>query len=377
MNEKEVAELRRRLKPEKNAITHVRGCYVNENREIISQFDQSLGLMSQTETEMILNTLRKTLSGGLGKNLTDLSFATGQVVDSDEHRLLMALRDSSLADENAVQALFQRAIAALSLEGNYLILLARDAYDVPFRSSDGTDQGDAASEVYSYILCAICPVKMTKPALSYRAEQNQFCHLPVDWVVSPPEVGFLFPAFNDRASDIYGALYYARDAADNQQSFIDAVFRVDPPMPPAAQKETFEAILSASLDDECSYEVVQAVQDTFCGLIAEHKESKEPEPLAVSKGAVKQVLSACGVSDAKATAFEFKYADEFGGDTMLSPKNLVDTHQLEIRTPDVTIHLSPERSDLVETRIIDGSKYILIRADEGVEVNGVNIRITE
>lgn len=376
MNEKEVAELRRRFKPDKSNISHVRGCYVNENREIISQFDQSLGRMSEDDSAMILSTLRKTLSGGIGKNLTDLSFTTSQVVDSDEHRLLMALRDSVLADEEAVQLFFHKAIDALDVEGNYLILLTRDAYDVPFRSSDGKKQEDAGSETFTYILCSVCPVKMTKPALSYRANENSFGHLPIDWVVSSPEAGFLFPAFNDRSTDLYGALYYSRDTAANHQAFVDAIFRVEPPMPADTQKETFQSILADSLSEDCSLEVVQGVHDRLREMIEVHKESKEAEPLVISQRAVKQVLAECGVSTDHAETFEARYAAEFGDGRELSPGNLVDLRRTEIKTPDVTIQIPPQREDLVQTRVIDGVKYLLIRAEEGVEVNGVQIQIS-
>ena len=134
MNEKEVGELRRRFRPEKNGITHIRGCYVNENREIVSQFNQPLGLMNQEESEMILGIIRRTLSGTLGKNLMDIEFATQQVVDGEEHKLLMTLKNSSLGDEEAVQAFFRKVIDSVDVEGNYLVLLARDSYDVPYRS---------------------------------------------------------------------------------------------------------------------------------------------------------------------------------------------------------------------------------------------------
>ena len=147
MNEKEIAEIRRRFRGDKSNINHIRGCYVNEKREIISQFDQALSMMPQEETENMLGVLKRTLSGTLGKNLIDISFATQQVVDSDEHRLLMALRDSALKEEEMVQVFFQRVIETLALEGNYLILLAYDTYDIPFRSRDGETQKDASSEV--------------------------------------------------------------------------------------------------------------------------------------------------------------------------------------------------------------------------------------
>ena len=174
MNEKEVAELRRRFKPEKSNITHIRGCYVNEQRQIISQFNQSLGMMTQEESEKFLGILKRTLSGGLGKNLLELTFSNQQVIDSEEHKLLMALRDSSLKDEEAVEAFFQKAIQSVDLEGNYLILLAHDTYDVPYRGKDGEVQQDASDQVYSYILCCVCPVKLTKPALSYSVDANEF-----------------------------------------------------------------------------------------------------------------------------------------------------------------------------------------------------------
>ena len=375
MNEKEIGELRRRFRPEKSNITHVRGCYVNEKREIVSQFDQSLAMMTQTETEEILAILRRTLSGTLGKNLIDVSFDTSQVVDSDEHKLLMALRQSALQDENAVQEFFFRVTQSLVMEGNYMILLVHDAYDVPFRSADGFQQEDASSEVYSYMLCSICPVKMTKPALSYYAHENRFYNRDADWIISPPELGFLFPAFDDRCANLYASLYYTRNAGENHQEFVDTIFRQEIPMPAEAQKETFDDLLGQALAEECSLEVVQTVHEQLCDKIEAHKQNKEEEPLTLTKRQVSEVLSDSGVSEERVAAFEEKFDASFGAEAALSPRNLVDARRFKVCTPDVTIQVNPERSDLVETRLIGGVRYILIRAEEGVEVNGVDIQI--
>ena len=375
MNEKEIAEIRRRFRPDKTSITHVRGCYVNELGEIVAQFDQSLALMSQEESEKFLGILKRTLSGTLGKNLMDIEFATRQVAEGEEHKLLMTLRSSGLKDEEAVQAFFQKVIGSLTIEGNYLILLAHDAYDVPYRAKDGEEVEDGSEQVYTYILCSICPVKQTKPALSYHVQENEFRNRTADWLVSAPELGFLFPAFDDRSTNLYNALYYNKDVKENHSDFVEAVFHSEVPMPAAAQKETFQSILGDALAEDCRFDVVQAVQDQLCGLIEEHKANHEEEPLVVSKGTVKCVLRSCGVADSHVEAFDAKYDSEFGDDTQLSPRNLVDTRQMEVRTPDVVIKVAPGRSDLVETRVIDGKKYILIRADEGVEVNGIGIHI--
>ena len=376
MNEKELAELRRRFRADKSSISRVRGCYVNEKREIISQFDQSLGILGQTESEQLLSTLRKTLSGTLGKNLLDIPFDTRQVVEGDQHKLLMALRNSALRDEEAVSAFYQRVIQSLDLEGNYLILLVQDDYDVPYRSKDGERQDDASSEVFRYILCSICPVKQTKEALSYYVYENAFHSISADWVVSAPEMGFLFPSFDERSTNLYDALYYCKDTSQTHPDFVEAVFHAPAPMPAAEQMETFQTLLEDTLSDECRYQVVQSVHGQLREMIEEHKANKVEEPLVVDKGTVRRVLEHSGVSEEHVEAFEERYDDAFGADADLSPRNLVDTKQLEITTPDVTIKVSPDRGDLVETRLIDGARYILIRAEEGVAVNGVPIQIS-
>ncbi len=377
MNEKEIGELRRRLKPEKTSITRIRGCYVNDKKEIVSEFDQSLGVLSEEEGEKILALLRRTMSGTQGKNLVDISFATDQVASGEEHKLLMALRDGGTENEELVHELYDKIIGSLELEGSYLILLAADAYDVPFKGKDDRTFSEGSETVFRYILCSVCPVKLTKTALTYHVNAGEFHSRATDWVVGSPELGFLFPAFDNRATNLYGALYYCRNISVSQDAFIDAVFKTPAPMPAGEQKVNFESILGLSLGEEASMETVQAVRGQFVSMIQEHKESKEPEPLLVTKSTVKGVLASCGVSEEKVEAFGQEYDQAFGEDMDLSPRNVVDPKQLEVKTPDVTIKVNPERWDLMETRVLGGAKYILIRAEEGVELNGVPIQIEE
>ena len=375
MTEKEVAELRRRFRADKSNITRVRGCYVNGQKEIISEFDQSIALMGQEEGEMLLQTLRKTLLGMLGKNLLDIEFTTAQVADSDEHRLLMTMRNTELNDPNSRRSFYEKAISSLNIEGNYLILLAYDAYDVPYRGKDDEVNADASSEVFRYILCSICPVKLTRAALSFSARENAFGHLNPDWAISPPETGFLFPAFDERSTNLYNALYYTKDPSCGQSAFAEALFRTEPPMPATVQMESFQHMLSDTLEEECSYKVVHAVHDRFCEMIEEHKANKIAEPLRVSKETVRQILNESGVEESHLQAFEERYDRVFGEETALPPRNLLNAKQMEITLPEVTIHVRSERTDLVETRIIDGARYILIRAEDEVSVNGVPVTI--
>lgn len=377
MTEKEISEIRRRIRHDKSNITNILGCYVNDQKKIISMFNQPVGLMPQEEVERYLSLLKKSLSGTAGKNLIDISFDTQQVINSEEHKLLMALRKSSLKDDASVQEFYERVIQALEFEGNYLILLAYDTYDVPYRAKDGLKQPDASSNVFSFILCSICPVKMKQPELSYYVDEKEFHNSKMGWVVAAPELGFMFPAFDDRASNIYNALYYTKNVSDNHTEFIDTVFHTDVPMPAADQKATFQSVLSDALESDCNFEVVQTVHEELCGMIELHKESKEEQPLVISSNQVRTVLQSCGVSDAHVDNFAKKYDAEFGEGAEVIPRNIIDHKKFEIHTPDVVITVNPERSDLVETRVINGTKYFLICADEAVEVNGVNIQITK
>jgi len=319
-------------------------------------------------------------NGGHGEAVnTGLKNATGKyfkVVDSDEHRLLMALRDSKLTDEEAVRMFFEKVIASYRPEGTYLILLANDTYDVPYRAKDGETLEDASENIYNYVLCTVCPVKQTKPVLGYDVPENTFHNRDIDWLVSAPQLGFLFPSFTDRSADIYSAMYYCRSASESYDEFIDAVFNREAPMPAEEQKTTFGTILGDALNDACSLDVVQTVHSRLCGMIEEHKASKDPEPLTITGRTMKTMLTACGVPGEKAEKFEKACAEQFGADAALSPRNLVETKKFEIETPEVQIRVDPEYSEWIETRYIDGAPYILIPAGAGVQVNGVPIAIT-
>ena len=113
MNEKEVSEIRRQINPDKTNITAICGCYVNDKKEILSTFRHSVALMSMDETEEILAIIKKTLSGTIGKNLIDIPFPTSAVANSEEHKMLMKLRETRLEDEECVKAFFENFLKSL------------------------------------------------------------------------------------------------------------------------------------------------------------------------------------------------------------------------------------------------------------------------
>lgn len=373
MTEKEIGEIRRHIRRDRSNITAIYGCFVNDNKEIITEFRSSTGIMSENEADKYYALLRKAISGSVGKNLIDISFKTSQVAGSPEHKMLMDLRSTTLQDDDLRLSFYKKIIETIVLEGNYLILLASDNYDVPFKSKDDIAQADSSDETYSYIICAVCPVKQTKASLHYVPEEKTFHDGAMSQPVAAPEIGFLFPAFDNRSTNIYNVLYYTHNTKENQDALVEALFNAPIPKPAEEQKKCFQELLNSALGDECNLDVVQTVHEQLIERIELHKESKVPEPLMIDKEVVKDVLTSCGVSDESVAKFSVQYDETFGFEAELHPKNIIDSKHFEINTPDVVIKVDPTRTDLVETRIIGGVKYIMINADEDVEVNGVSI----
>lgn len=375
MNQKEVSEIRRRFRAGKSDYVRLRGCFVNEKREIISHFASHLGALSGEEGECLVNITRKTLSGTVGRQLTNIEFSAQQVMAGEEHALLSAIRTSGLSDEAACMALYERIISTVELEGNFLILLAYDSYDVPQYQKDG-NKDEAGNEEFSFFTCSVCPVKQAKPALSYHVQAARFLNRSGENLVAAPALGFLFPAFDERSCNLYGALYYSKDVGKAQQALAARLFGGELPLPPQQQKEAFGELLAKTIGEDCSYQVVQAVEEQLSFLVEAHKESKSPESLEVTGEMFEEMLERSGVSDEHLTAFREGYRETFG-ESALSPVNLIKSGKLEITLPEISIKVGPEARDGVKFQMLNGHKYVLIRADQGVQVNGVEIEIVE
>lgn len=376
MNEKEIAEIRRTLTPGRTNVTRLCGCYINATGEIIARFNQSFGLMQEEESEKFLSLFRRTLSGTVEKNLLSIGFSSNQVLNGEEYALLEQLRRTELSDDRALDTFFTKVAQSMPLKENYAVLLTHNRYDV-LRKRGAEGGGEESAEVYSYILCSICPVRTRKSMLAYLPERKSFGENHADSVITAPELGFLFPAFDGRQTNIYNALFYTRSAAEAHSSFTDTVFRRGIAMPAAEQGETFQRVLADALSEDCSFRVARALHEQLCEKIAVHKETRSTEPLIVTEGEFREVLEECGVPEEKVNAFAAGYDESFGQNTELPPKNIVDPRRFELRTPDVIIRVAPGCTHLIETRRIGGVKYILIRAEEGAELNGLNIHIEE
>ena len=374
MTDKDLREIRRRFRPDKNNITNIRGCIVNSTKNIVATFSQPLATVSTEESEKLLAIMKKALSGSLGTNLLSMNFSTKQVESGEEHGLLSTLRSSALKDGDALNKFYERVIESVDTEGGFAILVAHDTYDVFSYSKDG-GKDDVSSQMFPYVICTVCPIKPLTTGLYFKNEENLLRSVSLQTVLGAPELGFMFPAFENRAANIYSALFYTRDVSDLHPAFVQSVFNVDLPMSASEQKEGFGGCLKDSLEGECDFEVVKAVHEQVAEMMEEHKNAKDDEPLVLSKESLQTVLQFAGVEQEKVEQFGEKFDECFGKNAEITPKSIVDVKKFNLETPDVTIKVNPERKDLVSTQTINGIKYIMIRAEGGVELNGIDIDI--
>lgn len=376
MNEKEVAEIRRRFNPQKTNISRIQGCYVNDEGKILTEFSQPLVTLSEEETQAVLTLLKKALSGTLDKNLINLEFPNAEIIGGQKHKNLLSLRDSALNDTEALHSLFENIVSSIGLHESYIIIAGFDTYDV-FRYTEDGKREDDSEEQFGYFVCAVCPLKLTKPALSFTAYDNAFHSIAASSAISSPELGFMFPAFDDRAANIYGTLFYTKDSSIDRSETVNALFSAELPMPADSQKDNFDTILTRSLGDQCDIEMVKGVNSRISDMLTEHKEQKNPDTLTLSLDDISDILRSCDASNDKIEAFAAKYGEIFGEKTRLSARNIVDPRHFSVNMTDVSIRVNPEKSGLLSTGVIDGTRYILVRAEEAVEVNGITINIAD
>ena len=361
MNKKEILEIRKQFTPKNCAITRICGCYVDHEKNKKMESKDAFLSLPEEEAFKYFDIFKKTLSGTVGKNMLNMEFPLDAEMPGGTQEFLLKLRNSKLEDDMLLEEFYDKVIATYEYGENYYIILIHAMYDIPGKSTDDLEMFDASDEVYEYLLMSICPVSLSKAGLCYNAEDNRIQDRIRDWIVDMPDKGFLFPAFNDRSTDLHSVLYYTKKSEDLQM-----------PMSADTQKETFQMIIEDTLGEEGDYETVRNIHETLNDLIEEHKE--EPEPLKLDKTDVKKIFEQSGVPAEKMENFDRNYEENAGEKTSLLASNIAETRKFNIETPDIIIKVNPDRADLVETRIIDGRQCLVIPVDDHIEVNGINVR---
>lgn len=416
MTKKDILELKRRFKKNECTFTKLCGCYVDGQKNIVVHIQETFLNLKDEEFYKYLEIARKTLSGTLGNNLLELEFPLSEENPGGRQQFLMGLKESKLKSPELLERFYQMIIDSYDYVGNYLILIFHDAYDVITRTNDNAKL-DESEEVYEYLLCAICPVELTKPGLGYREDEHRIGARIRDWVVSAPENGFLFPAFSDRSSDIHSLVYYTKNAKDTHPELVETGLGCNTKKTAAEQKETFQTIVKKALgnDEEKSKQVFMEIQENLNEMVEEQKEraEKNEEPMVLTSKVIAEAISESGISEEISAKIEEQFQEEFG-DTPPVAEHLIDTkllaaHEQEkekkelvkevatlkrklveqtddeaeenisptLSSYDVVLKVKPQKVTQITSQIINGKKCLVIpmEEDEHANVNGVTTLI--
>ena len=372
MTRKELNEIKSQYTLEDCGILRLCGCYVDGERNKITQFNENFLNLPEEEKHKYFDIFKKTLSGTPGKNLVDMKFNVDAYADEGARTFLMNLRDSGLKDDRLLNEFYDRIINNYSYVGNYLILLINQVYDIPAVTTDNIEMDDASDEVYSYILCSICHVNLSKPGLGYDEEDNNFHDKKQNHMVDVPDVGFLFPAFNKRSADEDMTLLYTKDVSEFEDGLIDCLLDCAVPLPAKQQKETFTSLVNEALGEEADLEIVKNIHENLEQII-EEKKQESPAPVMLDKTEMKDLLEKSGVKEEKLENFEEHFEMAAGEHGKLVASNVSSGKKFEVKTPDVVIKINSDKTDIVSTQVIDGRQCLVIQIDERLEVNGISV----
>ncbi|MBQ9613329.1 MAG: DUF4317 domain-containing protein [Lachnospiraceae bacterium] len=373
MDKKAVSEIRKILGKDHCRVDRITGCFVGEDGEIITNLKDTFLAMPEEDLEKYCEIFRKTLSGKLGKNLYNMEFPIAEELDEGKQVQLYRLLRSDFTDPEMTDRFLHTIIENLDMAGRYLIILAKGNYDIPAKTSDGADLEDASDYVYMFLLCCICPVTEVKEGLCFDETTLTFVNKRTDLGVQMPELGFLFPAFNDRLPDIHSLLYYAKKEDERHPELIDGIIGADIPVTETAQKELFSEVVEQALGRDCSFDNVKAVTEAVNEMIKEEKDN--PEPLELGKAELRRILDTSGAPrEVTGERFDAVFDEQIGEGGSLSAENIGGRSVMEIRSPSIKISVKSDMSAMITTRILDGMEYLLIPVQDDVELNGIRIR---
>ncbi len=332
MNKKDVMELKKRFKKEECTFTKVCGCYVNSEKTPLFEFRETFLNLPDDDMFKYLEIAKKSLSGKIGNNLLELNFpeienTQSEAFSNEKQQLFMMLKRSGLKEDALLSVFYDSIIDTFDYSGNYLILLFHDVYDVMVKTSDNRKL-DESEELYEYIICAICPVSLSKAGLGYFDDERKIKSRIRDWVVDAPAVGFTFPGFIDRGSDVNTVMYYTKNAKNPHSELMENALGCSAKQTATIQMETFESIVKSTVeaDEYTSEKIFIDIQENLNTMIEEHNEIYEDtdeKPITLSKEKVKDILIECGVSEEASIKIESSFEQQFGKEPPLA-ENLVD-----------------------------------------------------
>ncbi|WP_294125020.1 DUF4317 domain-containing protein [uncultured Clostridium sp.] len=375
MIKKDILELKKRFKKDHCTFTKMCGCYVNGEKNILLKFRETFLNLEEDDYFKYLEIAKKVLSGTIENNILELNFELNEEHVNEKQLEFMKLKNSQLKDDLLLDDFYNSIINNYDYEGNFLILIFHDAYDIITKTKDNTKL-DESEEVYEYILCAICPVELSKAGLRYFEEENSIKSRTRDWVVEAPSNGFVFPAFINRTTDVNSIMYYTKNAKDTHPELMENVLGCPSKQTNTEKKETFNDILRDALgpDEKKSDHFFMEIQESLNNKIEEHNIIHEDSetPIFLTDEVIQDILNESGVPDEITTKIEKSYAESFG-DTPPVADILIDNKALAAKAQKKKEEMLEKQVRILENKLERVTQDNSLNTEAAVEIDSNNL----
>ncbi len=371
MNKKELAEIKRSFSEGCGFFTLNRVLYAYCDAEKNIRYTESKGyaIMPEDESAVVAETLKKALSGSLGKNLNEYRFPNESYEEGGAQNILYAAVKGKLEDEEANKAFIDRIVENTDYSGAYTIISGHCTYSILIKDKNDELIGEGDSE-YNFIITALCPVNTGDDGLFFDETQELISKKSnTEMIIArAPQDGFFYPIFSDRSPDVNSVMYYTRSPKKPNLSIIEDVLDCEFSFTPEGEKERFRAVLTDVCREELDFTVITRVNDSIKEVIDQNK--NETEPPVIDSSRMRTILSDAGVSDDKLQALDAVYKATVG-EGALKASNLVENKTV-LSVPEITVNISKDGTDKVRTSVIQGKKCLIIDLeDPSVLVNGI------
>lgn len=368
MNKKEIAEIKKLYGIKNCSIQRLAIGYIDAEKELKCVRSESFLNLPEEEMFKYLDILKKGMSGKVGKNICTLEYETDQESHGSMHESLMQLRSSGLQNEEMLKSFYEKVAENYPEVENVAVILVYNVYDVPGKGEDEFKNIDASEEIYEYISCYFCPVKLEDPGLVYNGER--FEHKDRRWEIAKPIHGFIFPSFEDRSADIHCITIYNKKPNGQFDSFDKELLGLNPILSADEQKESFASALeNAVMNCEEPINVVSSIHEAIVNEMEENNDIN----MDLSYDKLSDIVKEAGVSDEDTDSL-IEELRETMNDKPLKATNIVDK-KTKIKSSDMEIKIDVDNSSNIEKREIDGRVYLLVPLSDtsDIEVNGVKL----
>lgn len=198
----DLLELTRRMTPSRNCFGRVAGSFRDSEGNDDGTFNTFFLGLKEKDRDKQLSIAKSIPFAKTNEEIKEYKFPGESKKSVEVYKLLTALNVCELKNDALLETFYDYIGDRYYSETEYAIYIYHGTYDIPAKGKD-KEWLEGGEEVYSFIICAICPLINGEPL--------------------KPECGFLYPSFANRTSDPFHIAVYDATPDDPHMEFVSEI----------------------------------------------------------------------------------------------------------------------------------------------------------